>query len=406
MLPASPSLWSPDLAAPAPALARDCAADVVVVGAGIAGVTTAYHLQKRGLNVLLLDAGPPGGGMTQRTTAHIANAVDDGWRKLVPRIGEDAARTVAAAYRSATTQIAGIQRDEGIACDFTAVDGYLIGGPADFDTLTAEKTAAAAAGITGVDWLRASPFPGDPTAMGLTFPGQARLHPLKYLNGLMRCLRDRGGRLHSAQVVSVAPGTPGAPGHVEAAAGPVATARHGIVLANNVQLAASRTPPQTLHTSYTLAAEAPAGAAPDAVMWDLDRPYHYIRLQPASADTTWVIVGGADHAANHPADAGARFAQIEAWARARFPGIGAIAARWAGNIKQTEDNLGFLGRRSAAENLFIIDGDGGLGFTHATVGALIIQDQITGRDSPWQAVFDPARYGLGRHPLCPRTPEG
>jgi NADPH-dependent 2,4-dienoyl-CoA reductase/sulfur reductase-like enzyme len=51
--------------------------DVCVVGAGIAGLSTAYGLAREGRRVAVLDDGPIGGGETGRTTAHLTNALDD-----------------------------------------------------------------------------------------------------------------------------------------------------------------------------------------------------------------------------------------------------------------------------------------------------------------------------------------
>ena len=60
-------------------LAENLATDVCVVGAGIAGVTTAYLLARERKNVVLIDDGPVGGGMTGRTTAQFVTLVDDGY---------------------------------------------------------------------------------------------------------------------------------------------------------------------------------------------------------------------------------------------------------------------------------------------------------------------------------------
>ncbi|HYG09875.1 MAG TPA: FAD-dependent oxidoreductase, partial [Pyrinomonadaceae bacterium] len=56
-------------------LGADTDADVVIVGAGIAGMTTAYLLSREGKRVVVLDDGPVAGGETCRTTAHIVNAL-------------------------------------------------------------------------------------------------------------------------------------------------------------------------------------------------------------------------------------------------------------------------------------------------------------------------------------------
>jgi NADPH-dependent 2,4-dienoyl-CoA reductase/sulfur reductase-like enzyme len=56
---------------------RTTHADVCVVGAGIAGLSTAYFLAKEGKSVIVLDEGDIGGGQTGRTSAHLASAIDD-----------------------------------------------------------------------------------------------------------------------------------------------------------------------------------------------------------------------------------------------------------------------------------------------------------------------------------------
>ncbi|MHB1223476.1 MAG: FAD-dependent oxidoreductase, partial [Gemmatimonadaceae bacterium] len=60
-----------------PPLREDADADVCVIGAGIAGLTTAYMLGRSGRRVIVLDDGPIGGGESGRTTAHLSCALDD-----------------------------------------------------------------------------------------------------------------------------------------------------------------------------------------------------------------------------------------------------------------------------------------------------------------------------------------
>src|SRR6185436_16903517 len=76
-------------------LDKNTSANVVVIGAGIAGLTTAYLLAQEGKSVIVLDDGPIGGGMTARTTAHLTNALDDRFYELERLFGEDGSRLVA-----------------------------------------------------------------------------------------------------------------------------------------------------------------------------------------------------------------------------------------------------------------------------------------------------------------------
>ena len=104
------------------ALAADIEADVCVVGAGIAGMTTAYLLLKEGRSVVVLDDGPIGGGQTERTTAHITNAIDDRYVAIEDWHGSEGARLAAESHSAAIDRIEAIVARENIACDFERLD--------------------------------------------------------------------------------------------------------------------------------------------------------------------------------------------------------------------------------------------------------------------------------------------
>src|SRR5687767_5446836 len=79
-------------------LAADVTTDVCIIGAGIAGLSTAYHLVRAGKKVLVIDDGPIGGGETGRTTAHLASALDDRFSWLEKIHGAQGARLAAASH--------------------------------------------------------------------------------------------------------------------------------------------------------------------------------------------------------------------------------------------------------------------------------------------------------------------
>src|SRR5436305_6610498 len=107
------------------ALTGQVTADVCVIGAGIAGVTAAYLLAREGRDVVLVDDGPVGGGMTARTTAHLVNALDDRYYELEKMLGQELARLSAESHTAAIDRIEKIVGDENLNCDFARVDGYL-----------------------------------------------------------------------------------------------------------------------------------------------------------------------------------------------------------------------------------------------------------------------------------------
>src|SRR6266699_820217 len=106
-------------------LTENLTADVCIIGAGIAGITTAYLLTRENRSVVLIDDGPVGGGMTGRTTAHLVNALDDRYYELEKMLGEEFSRLCAESHTFAIDRIEAIVAEEKIDCDFERLDGYL-----------------------------------------------------------------------------------------------------------------------------------------------------------------------------------------------------------------------------------------------------------------------------------------
>ena len=139
--------------------------------------------------------------MTARTTAHLAFELDDYFHELAKSHGRNAARLWRESQSAAVDRIEAIVAAEGLACDFARVDGYLVPARSeDVGLLRKELLAAREAGIVDAEWLEASRSPvGDQPA--LRFPRQARIHPLKYLHGLVDALRRRSARQHDLTAI-------------------------------------------------------------------------------------------------------------------------------------------------------------------------------------------------------------
>jgi glycine/D-amino acid oxidase-like deaminating enzyme/nitrite reductase/ring-hydroxylating ferredoxin subunit len=392
------SAWM-DVAAPdyAP-LGVDTVADVCIVGAGIAGMTTAHALAVEGRSVVVLDDGPVGGGMTQRTTAHLSNAIDDRYVQLERLHGRDGARRAAESHTAAIDRIEVIVREERIDCDFERLDGYLIAAadtPADF--LDRELAAARRAGLVDVADAARAPIDTFETGRCLRFPRQGQFHPGKYLAGLARALERRGGRIFCGTHASAVCG--GVDAHVVTTAGRTVSAG-AIVVATNTPINDVVTihTKQAPYSTYVVAARVPRGSVAKALYWDTEDPYHYVRLHDDGTDQL-LIVGGEDHKSGQAHDGQERFARLEQWMRERFPAAGAVALRWSGQVMEPMDGVAFIGRNPGdADNVYIATGDSGMGMTHGTIAGILLTDLIAGRTSQWAALYDPARKML-RTPL-------
>jgi glycine/D-amino acid oxidase-like deaminating enzyme/nitrite reductase/ring-hydroxylating ferredoxin subunit len=372
-------------------------ADVCVVGAGIAGLSAAYLLACEGKRVVVLDDGPVGGGETSRTTAHLASYLDDRFQVLETLHGKDGARLAAASHAAAIDRIEAICRDEAIDCDFRRVDGYLFLGPeTGEDFLERELGAAIRAGLDDAELVARAPIPGFDTGPALRFPRQAQFHPMRYMKGLAAAIERLGGRIltgvHAAEIED------GERPRVTTSTGGTLDAG-AIVVATNAAVNSRLSIPmrQGAYRTYVVALVVPRGVVPTALYWDTSDPYHYVRLLAGSGTMTTdlLIVGGEDHKTGQADDADARFQRLEAWARERFPGIAAVAARWSGQIMEPVDGLAFIGRAPGGKkNVYVVTGDSGHGMTHGTIGGMLVTDLVLGRDNPWATLYDPGRVTL------------
>lgn len=366
-------------------------ADVIVIGAGIAGLTTAYLLVRQGRSVILLDKSFPGSGMSGRTTAHLSNALDDLYSELIRRRNKDVARLAAQSHMAAIDLMDQIQQKEQIACDFARLDGYLFlhdGG--DAAVIEDEWEATQTIGMP-TERLDGAPLPSISNRPCLRFPRLGRMHAMKYLAGLADCILRDGGQIYTDARVTDVKGGPRA----------MVTTAEGVQIEGNSVVVATNVPindrviihtKQAPYRTYVIAAAVPRGSIPDALYWDTDDPYHYVRLQPGEDDKDWLIVGGEDHKTGQASDDMARLERLEAWAQRHVPAMQQVKFRWSGQVMESFDYLAYIGRNPGdSDNVYIATGDSGMGMTHGTLAGMIISDLICGRDNPYAAIYEPAR---------------
>ncbi len=387
-------------------LAENVQADVCVVGAGIAGITTAYLLAKQGKSVVVLDDGAIGGGETQRTTAHLSNALDDRYFEIERLHGLEGSKLAAASHTAAIDRIESIIGAEQIACDFVRLDGYLIlppGGAAEL--LDRELAAAHRAGLGGVELLPNTPLLYFDTGPCLRFPKQAQFHPMMYLAGVARAIERAGGRIFTGTHVESIKG--GFPVRIKTSGGRIVIADAVVVATNSPinDLVAIHTK-QAAYMTYAIGAMVPHGTVATSLYWDTLHPYHYVRIHPVAAevsmtgpsDSEWqdiLIVGGEDHKTGQAPAHSDPYARLETWARERFPMIQEVKFRWSGQVMETIDGLAFIGRNPLDHpNVFIVTGDSGMGMTHGTIAGILLTDLILGRENPWATLYDPSRKTL------------
>jgi len=281
-----------------PTLTSDLRVDVVVIGAGITGITAAYLLKRSGHSVALLDRSRCAAGDTGYTTAHLTCVTDTRLQELVKTFGEEGAKLTWEAGIAAIDQIYTNIRNEKIECDFKWVPGYLHAplrrkDKKDRESLKRDAALANELGFSA-EFLDEIPAFGLP---GVCFDGQAKFHPRKYLAALLRTIPGDGSYVFEQTEVSEVQEEP-----LSVKAGDHKIECRYVVLATHTPLMGktgmvSATLFQTklyLYTSYALGAKIPQNLIPEASYWDIDDPYYYTRIEKFNG-YDYAIFGGEDH---------------------------------------------------------------------------------------------------------------
>ena len=370
-----------------PKLQRDISVDVVVVGTGITGITTAYVLKQTGLTVALIERERVASIDTGHTTAHLTYITDVELRELARNFGEDHAQAAWDAGAAAIDEIERIVGEEKIECEYTRVPAYIhvcVGGPSKKEAPLLKKEADLAAKL-GFDavYLESAPYFNLPA---VRFANQAKFHPRKYLRSLVKKIPGNGSYVFEKSAAS----------EFDAKQRRVKVNRNWIsfdrvVMATNnplVGLASitAATLFQTklsLYTSYALGGRVPSGTLPEALFWDTRDPYDYLRID-RHRDFDYLIYGGEDHKTGQKKQTQRAYTRLLGRLKKIIPEV-RVDHRWSGQVICTPDGLPYIGEN--AEHQFVATGYCGNGITFGTVAAMMARDWVTGRKNPWTDLF-------------------
>jgi glycine/D-amino acid oxidase-like deaminating enzyme len=113
-----PFWLSPAPVAKTPVQSLPAETDILIVGAGLTGLSAGHDLARAGRSVLIVDAEEPGEGASSRNAGMLGRNTKHSFLGLSKAMGQDAAiryfRTLHTVFQSSIQRI----RDEGIECDY------------------------------------------------------------------------------------------------------------------------------------------------------------------------------------------------------------------------------------------------------------------------------------------------
>lgn len=360
--------------------------DVLVIGGGITGLTSALLLREKGLNCILAEAANIGFGTSGGTTAHLNTMLDSAYYEVERDFGTEEARLLATGAREAIDLVEGLVTRHSISCSFSYEPGYIFARDEKENELLDKIRQGSERGGIVISDSDKIPVPV-PFTKAIRFEFQAQFHASRYLHGLAAAFEQQGGVILQQCMVR------------ELQAGEYFTADTtlGEILARKV-IYATHIPPgiNILHfrnapyRSYAMGIrlhdprQYPAGLA-----YDLEEPYHYYRTHVLNGHS-YLIAGGNDHKTGHTDNTEHVFTELEAYLRKHFD-IERIDYRWSSQYYVPADGLPYIGLLPGHEDVYCATGFNGNGMTLGTLAAKIMCEQITGCPNKYEELFSPTR---------------
>lgn len=363
--------------------------DVAIVGAGITGLTTAYHLIKSGKKVAVLEALEVGKGTTGSSTGNLYAPIDERLFSIQKKHDEETMKQVVASRMAAIDVIEQLIAEFSIDCDFKRVPWHLF---TSHDTgrmrhqVENEYQAAKNAGLEVSSYPPADfPYILDSIT---TLAGQAQFNPLSYLKQLAAAISGENCRIfEGTKVLKVEDHDPC-----------IVHTNRGKVTAKHVVMA-THTPKgiYAVHTSmepyreYALALRLNEKLPDPGIYWHVMENSHYSVRPYAAPGGNYLLVLGQPHKVGEKGNNEENFNRIEQYARKHFE-VGRIEYSWAAQNFKPADNLPYIGTSPTEKNIFIATGFAADGLVYGTLAGMIISDKINGRQNQWAKMYDPSRF--------------
>ena len=356
------------------ALNKDIKTNVLVIGAGIAGILTAYMLKQKGRDVVLIDAAEIASGNTKNTTAKITSQHDLIYSKLISEFGEEKARQYAKANELAIKKYKEIIEDKRIECDFEEKPAYVY-SLNEVDVLKEEVEAAKNLGIDA-EFVQEANLPFKING-AVKFNNQAQFNPLKFLKGISNELviyeNTRALEIKENLVVT----------------------SRGNITANNI-VVATHYPIMNapgyyfmkMHQerSYVLALENTSEI--DGMYIDLNKEGYSFRTY-----NNLLLLGGISHRTGENEEGGS-YDELRKVAKRLYPKA-KEKYYWSAQDCMTIDGIPYIGRYSSeTPNIYVATGFNKWGMTSSMVSAMIISDMILEKENDFSEIFSPRRFDL------------
>lgn len=371
-----------------PMLSGTVRVDVVIVGGGITGLSTALLAQRDGAEVAVIEASRIASGTTGHTTGKVTSQHTLAYSRLVRQHGEEKARLYADANQRGVERVSGLVSELGIDCGWRRAAAYTYTqapeqrGRIEEEAETAQRLGLPAAIVSATDL----PYPVE---VALRFDGQAMFDAGRYCRALAeRFVADGGHVFEQSRATDID----------ETRSGVTVRTGSGTVVADTV-VVATLLPVDDVGAffakarasrSYGLAARLRA-PAPDGMYISVESPTRSIRPWPAAGENGVIVIGDS-HETGRGGDTSGYHRRLDEWTRQVFE-VESIDHRWSAQDYATVDGIPYIGRSPRSSRRLVATGFNKWGLSNGTAAAIMLSDLLAARDNPWLAAFDATRIG-------------
>lgn len=373
-----------------PTLLEDLEVDVAIIGGGITGITTAQVLSEAGLQVAVLEARKVGGGTTAHSTGNLYVTVDQTLSSLQSKYDNKTIRKIVSSRQDAMDLIADNVDRFSIDCDFKRVPWFMYAqSEAKTEQIEQELETAKEAGVVMEQAIKDDiPFH---MSKGVKLGGQAQFNPMRYVQGLAASIENTNCQIYENSRVT----------DIEEERGHVKLKTLNCTIRAKHCFHATHTPKGVevqYHTvlgpyrEYGIAARLEAGTYPEGIFWRFNPKGEKVSFRSYTrGDQQFIIAVGEPHKVGQSTDNQKHLDNLEAFLRDYFE-LAEVTHRWGGQHYKPADKLPYIGRKTKDSPIFIATGFSTDGLIYGTLSAMLIRDQIIGKDNLYSELYAASRF--------------
>lgn len=372
-----------------PKLSGTIETDVVIVGAGMAGIISAYLLTKAGKRVVVLEKKKIGAGATHYTTAFLTKSIDTDLSDLIKIYGEGTTKQILESHQDAISLIQKIAEEEKIDCDFTWCSNFIFANrEKDLETLKEEYELMKKLGVDASVEPEGQKL-GFSNFGSIEIHQQAKFQPMKFLYALAEKTEKLGAKIFEGTTVK----------DIQAERNQATVVTDKVKVTARYAIVATYEPfnkplklyfKKAFYTSYVMVADIEAGRLKEGTYEDTDNPYHYFRIEKGNR-TDQIIIGGEDHRSDIHVDEAKNFKALKEYTEHLLKDVPhTLFAKWSGPILEPVDGLAYIGPLDH-DNVLYAMAFSGNGMTYSAISAMIFRDYILGKNNPYADIYKARR---------------